>query len=133
MAKLIVDISDKLHKELKMTALKQDKTLRELVIERLDVKILSVILSVILLSSITPAFADHRWEDVMDRAEKNGATDLEIYKMGQAHKAMIYQKTVMNFDYEKIQNKDPGFTGPVMTDVKEKKQIQRYQPSNLKY
>jgi predicted HicB family RNase H-like nuclease len=35
MTKLIVDISDDLHKSLKMQALKDDKTLRQLVTERL--------------------------------------------------------------------------------------------------
>jgi len=35
MAKLIVDITDELHKSLKLQALKDDKTLKELVTERL--------------------------------------------------------------------------------------------------
>jgi len=36
MAKLIIDISDELHKKIKLQALKADKTLREFVTERLE-------------------------------------------------------------------------------------------------
>ena len=36
MARLIVDISDELHKKIKLQALKEDKTLREYVTERLE-------------------------------------------------------------------------------------------------
>jgi len=36
MTKLIVDISKELHKKLKIQAIKQDKTLKDLVIERLS-------------------------------------------------------------------------------------------------
>lgn len=38
MAKLIVEIEDKLHKELKMAALRADKTLKDFVVERLTKK-----------------------------------------------------------------------------------------------
>jgi len=34
--KLIIDISDELHKKIKLQALKEDKTLREFVTERLQ-------------------------------------------------------------------------------------------------
>ena len=121
MAKLIVDISDKLHKELKMTALKEDKTLRKLVIERLDIKILGLILGVVLLSSVvTPyAFAD-RFSDWM-----------EIWKKQEEAKAIKYQKDVLHFDYAKKQNKDPGFkTGVPGKDIP-KKEITRKVSSNI--
>jgi hypothetical protein len=93
--------------------------------------LLIVLLSVILFLPIGSAFADHRWEDVYKRALEKKLSDLEIVKKGQEFEATQYQKFVLNFDYEKIQNNDPGFTEPVKSEVVKKKHIQNERVQNF--
>ena len=49
---------------------------------------------------------------------------LVIWKKTEELKAKEYQKKVLNFDYEKIQNKDKGFKTGVPTKDIQKKHIQ---------
>lgn len=89
----------------------------------------------ILVVCVQSAHAD-RFSDWLDAYYQNKITELELQKRGQEEIAVEYQKNVLRLDYSKIQNfgtEDKKFTAPVMTDVKEKKQIQRYAPSNLIY
>lgn len=47
--------------------------------------------------------------------------DLDVWKKVEEQKAIDYQKKVLNFDYSKIQNKDPGFkTGVESKDIPKK-------------
>lgn len=89
----------------------------------------------VLLFGAAEAHAD-RFSDWLAAYYENEITELELKKRGQEQIASDYQKDVLRLDYSKIQNfgvEDRKFTAPVETDVKEKKQIQRYVPSLLKY
>ena len=68
--------------------------------------ITGLILMVLLVSSITVSYAFADWREVLKKEEEA--------------KAIKYQKMVLHFDYEKIQNKDKGFKSPVTSDVKKK-------------
>lgn len=89
----------------------------------------------VLLFGAAEAHAD-RFSDWLAAYYENEITELELKKRGQEQQAVDYQKEVLRFDYSAIQNfgtEDKKFTAPVETDVKDKKQIQRYEPSNLIY
>ena len=76
-------------------------------------KLLGLILGFVLLSSvITPyAFAD-RFDEW-----------LEIHKKQEEKKAIEYQKSILHFDYAKIQNKDPGFKTGIPAKEPPKKHV----------
>ena len=56
---------------------------------------------------------------------------LNVWKKAEEERAVKYQKEVLNFDYQKIQNKDKGFKSPIISDVK-KKHIQNEIRQNFK-
>lgn len=94
-----------------------------------------LLIALLLFGAIQSAHAD-RFSDWLASYYENEITELELKKRGQEQIASDYQKEVLRLDYSKIQNfgiEDKKFTAPVETDVKEKKQIQRYVPSLLKY
>ena len=84
--------------------------------------IIPLIISIMLVASVTVpfAFADRfsEWLDVWKKAEEE--------------RAIKYQKEVLHFDYSKIQNKDPGFKGPVESKDIPKKHIQNSIKQNFK-
>jgi len=89
----------------------------------------------ILVVGVQSAYAD-RFSDWLEAYYQNQITELELQKRGQEEIAVEYQKNVLRLDYSKIQNfgtEDKKFTAPVVTDVPDKKQIQRYVPSGLIY
>ena len=76
--------------------------------------IVPILLMVMVGFSVTvpSAFAD-RFSDFLD-----------VWKKAEEDRAIKYQKKVLNFDYSKIQNKDPGFKSGVDSKDIPKKHIQ---------
>ena len=72
-----------------------------------------------------PAALADEWDYLLAEAQRKNYTALQIYMMGQEYMAKIYQKEVLHFDYEKIQNHDKGFKSPVETEHQPKKVIQK--------
>ena len=60
----------------------------------------------LLVSSVTVSYAFADWREVQKKEEES--------------RAVKYQKEVLHFDYEKIQNHDKGFKSPIISDVKKK-------------
>lgn len=55
---------------------------------------------------------------------------LDIWKKEQEKKAIEYQKSILHFDYQKMQKKDKGFKFPIPSDI-HKKEIKRFVKQNF--
>lgn len=84
---------------------------------------LAAVILLLFVMVVPLAHAD-RFSEWLDAYHKGEITDIQIKKAGQEHEAIKYQKKVLNFDYDKIQNGDGGFKAPDNT-WKPKKTIDR--------
>lgn len=82
-------------------------------------KILGGVIAVLFLISFPLAHAD-RFTEWMD-----------MWKKQEEARAIKYQKEVLYFDYEKINNKDPGFKTTDTTVYTKKVERLKYEKSNI--
>lgn len=93
--------------------------------------ILGIATVLILISGVMiPNVHADRFSDWLDAYWAGQITDTEIKKRGQEHDAVNYQKEVLHFDYESIQNHDKGYKEPVYKEWVPAKTIQKVKVLN---